>query len=70
MTLALLVPNDYRQPAVLVRFGQFDASGRVPFNLVSEREADAESLRSFSESGGEMLRLHRDDQTVPGRRTP
>lgn len=72
MTLALLVPRDYRHDPVLVRFRQDDLGGPDVFyfdTVPSYRTVDVQaSLDSFSKCGGEILRLHRDDDTNPSRR--
>lgn len=64
MTLALLVPRDYRHLPVLVRFtGEFVGGHAAVYEAGQKTPEIVAALRSFGDEGGEILRLHRDDQT-------
>lgn len=70
MTLALLVPNDYRHNPVLVRLDWSEEDQITYFHtLPPHRTPQTEaSIASFAKGGGEIFRLHRDDDTSPGKR--
>jgi hypothetical protein len=66
VTLALLVPNDYRKHPVLVRLG----TTRIDHVHEIDRDRLIDTIDSVNENGGKLYELHRDDQTNPSIRRP
>lgn len=71
MTLALLVPNDYRHDPVLVHLtsSHGDAKRFTCYPPRGDETRSVHALRSFEESGGTVMHINRGDETTnPGRR--
>ena len=70
MTLALLIPNDYRHAPVLMR-EPYPPHGIFWTGEPDELDRVSRAIYSFRTEGGIVLHLHRDDDTKPGpRRAP